>query len=79
MGRAQGPQPNSLGAIVQNFKSISTRRLNQLSGTPGDTVWQRSYYDHVIRNERSLEEIQEYIAGNPLCWELDELHPARGR
>ncbi len=64
-----------LGRLIGAFKTVSTKRINELRGTPGAPVWQRNYYDHVIRGERSLQEIREYIAGNPLRWELDELHP----
>lgn len=38
------------------------------------SLWQRNYYEHVIRNDHSLEEIRQYIAGNPWNWERDEYH-----
>jgi len=60
-----GTQPGSLPAIVQNFKSISTRKMNAASGMSGTPVWQRSYYEHVIRNEDDLRRIREYILANP--------------
>ena len=44
-----GTDPGSLGAIVQNFKSVTARRINQVRHTPGAPVWQRNYYEHVIR------------------------------
>ncbi|MHB8991420.1 MAG: transposase [Chloroflexota bacterium] len=75
--RPHGTDPGSLGAIIQSFKSVSTRKLNELRGIRGAPVWQRDYYDHVIRNDASLHEIREYIASNPLRWELDELQPHR--
>jgi putative transposase len=40
-------------------------------------VWQRNYYEHVIRNERELERIREYVATNPLKWALDRENPQR--
>ncbi len=68
----KGTKPGSLGAIVQNFKSVSTRRINTFRRTPGASVWQRNYYDHIIRNEDDLDRIREYITGNPLRWVEDE-------
>ncbi len=66
-----------LGQLVGAFKTASTKRINIVRGTPGVPIWQRNYYEHVIRNERDLEEIREYIVNNPLRWELDSLHPDR--
>ena len=45
-----------------------------MRATPGAPLWQRNYYEHVIRNEASLSEIREYIANNPLKWTLDEYY-----
>jgi len=44
--------PGSLGAIVRAFKSATTRRINALNDTPGAPVWQRNYYEHILRNQR---------------------------
>ncbi|MGE4559132.1 MAG: hypothetical protein AB7E77_02940 [Desulfobulbus sp.] len=44
---------------------------------PGGPVWQRNYYEHVIRDERDLHAIRQYLADNPVKWELDANHPAR--
>ncbi len=63
--------PGSLGAIVRAFKSAVTKRINALRGTPGARVWQRNYYEHIIRNERALNAIRRYIAENPQRWHLD--------
>jgi putative transposase len=60
-----GPFKRSLGAFVAGFKSAVTTRINQLRGTPGLAVWQRNYYEHIIRNEESLNRIREYIVSNP--------------
>ena len=67
-----GTQPGSLSAIVQNFKSISTRKMNITRGTPGTPVWQRSFYEHVIRNDEDLNAIRQYILTNPANWTTDE-------
>ena len=77
-GRAsQLPQraPKSLGSFVAGFKSAVTKRINEQRGMPGVPVWQRNYYEHIIRNDADLRRIREYIANNPLKWELDQLHP----
>ena len=73
--RAAGTTSGSLNAIIQNFKSVSTRRANQWRNTPGAPIWQRNYYEHVVRNVQELERIRQYIANNPLRWALDEENP----
>ena len=74
-----GPGPRSLGAIVAGFKSASARRINAFRGTPGASVWQRNYYEHVIRYEAVLNRIRQYIAENPARWAEDPENPARRR
>jgi putative transposase len=66
-----------LSEIVRAFKTFSARRINQCRGTPGAPVWQRNYYEHIIRNEESLNRIREYILQNPLRWHLDRENPER--
>ena len=66
--------PNSLGSIIGQFKSTVTKRLRKLSGDPKLIVWQRNYYEHIIRNELDLYNIRQYILNNPLKWELDEYY-----
>lgn len=76
--RATGSvHPSSLGAIVRSYKAIVSRRINAERGTPGAPVWQRSYFEHIIRDEGSLERIAAYIASNPRRWRQDVL-PADG-
>ena len=65
-----------LGRLIGAFKTVSTKKINQIRGTPGQPVWQRNYYEHVIRNEIDLGETREYIQNNPLKWLEDENHPA---
>ena len=60
--------PGSLGAIVRCFKSATTKRINALRQTPGDSVWQRNYYDRIIRNDRELDRARRYIMSNPARW-----------
>ena len=70
--RPNGTQPGSLSAIVQNFKSISTRKMNAARATPGTPIWQRNYHEHVVRNDEELEAIRQYILNNPANWVTDE-------
>lgn len=67
--RRRGTLENSLASIVQNFKAITSRRVNKILPC---TLWQRGYYEHVIRNDKALEEIRAYIASNPWNWHTDE-------
>jgi REP element-mobilizing transposase RayT len=64
----------TLGAVVRGFKSAVTKRVNQMNGTIGKKIWQRNYYEHIIRNEQDLYRIRKYIHLNPLKWELDEYY-----
>ena len=66
-----GTDKGSLSAIIQNFKSVTTRKINQMFGRRNVPLWQRNYYEHVIRNEDDLNEIRRYIINNPLKWALD--------
>ncbi len=68
---------HNLGNIVGAFKSFSAREINKIRGTPGLPVWQRNYYEHVIRNDYAFNKIREYIYYNPLRWELDRENPLR--
>jgi putative transposase len=63
---------HTLGAIVRGYKSSVTKRLRELSGNPELKIWQRNYYEHIIRNELDLQNIRQYISLNPLKWEIDE-------
>jgi putative transposase len=64
-----------LGRLVGAFKTVSTKRINQLRDMPGVPFWQRNYWEHVVRNERSLNRIRKYIENNPARWAEDQLHP----
>jgi REP-associated tyrosine transposase len=70
-----GPTRRSVGAFVGGFKSAVTKRLGALSGSPGTPVWQRNYFEHVIRNDESLNRIRQYIFDNPGRWEFDRENP----
>ena len=64
--------------IVRAFKSFSARRINGLRDAIGVGVWQRNYYERIIRNEKELRRVREYIAFNPSKWAFDEENPENG-
>lgn len=63
--------PIRLSEIVRQFKTYSAKRINDLRGTPGTQVWQRNYYDHIIRNRDEFSTISNYILDNPRQWADD--------
>lgn len=65
----------TLGQIIAYFKYQTTKQVNQILNTAGTSLWQRNYYEHVIRDEKDLKQIREYIIHNPLKWELDSENP----
>ncbi|MGQ9689180.1 MAG: transposase [Desulfobaccales bacterium] len=81
VGAGLKPAPTKpLSEVVRAFKTFSARAINLRRGASGQPVWQRGYYEHVIRNETSLNRIRDYIATNPLRWHLDRENPqAQGK
>lgn len=71
------PKNHSLADVVGAFKSISTIQVNRLLQRKGVPLWQRSYYEHIIRKGEDLRKIQQYILENPLNWALDTENPHR--
>jgi REP element-mobilizing transposase RayT len=65
----------SLGRLIGAFKTVSTKQINLMRNTPGIPVWQRNYYEHIIRNDDELNRTREYIINNPLRWAEDENNP----
>jgi len=63
--------------VVGWLKMTSAKRINLMRGTPGVPVWQRNYWEHVVRNEESMRRIREYIMSNPQRWHLDRQNPDR--
>jgi len=66
----------SLADIVCAFKSISTIGVNKIRMTPSQLLWQRSYYEHIIRTGESLDQLRRYIQENPARWPTDEENPS---
>ncbi|MCX6361141.1 MAG: transposase [Armatimonadetes bacterium] len=69
------PPRHGLPEIVRAFKTYSSRSINQQMNSPGTPVWQRNYYEHIIRDEDSLNRIREYIMDNPIRWQFDHDNP----
>ena len=78
-GRAHSRAPlrptRSLGSFIAQFKAAVTARVNAMRGMPGEPVWQRGYYEHVIRHEQELTAARAYICDNPAAWSLSEEYP----
>ena len=68
-------KPRSLSSMIAGFKSAATKRINEIRQTPAIPVWQRNYYEHIIRNEESLHNIRQYITNNPSNWLYDSENP----
>lgn len=62
-----------LPEIIRGFKTFSARRINELRGIAGVPVWQRNYWENIVRNEDELRRIREYIVMNPRRWEKQKL------
>jgi putative transposase len=67
----------SLGAFVAGYKSRVTSRVRALTGDTGKRVWQRNYYEHIIRDGREADEIRLYVVNNVLTWAGDPDNPTR--
>jgi putative transposase len=73
--------PGSLGAIIRSFKSAVTKAVHEELDFPDLIIWQRNYYEHIIRNDADLSEKRQYIIDNPAKWDDDEYYlndPATG-
>ncbi len=66
------PIPGSIPTIVRMFKSAVTREIKRLDYPFFYSIWQRNYYEHIIRNENELDCIRKYIQENPLRWQYDK-------
>jgi REP element-mobilizing transposase RayT len=63
----------ALGEMIRTYKAVSTRMIRQTANP--DFAWQRNYYEHIVRNEESLNRIREYILENPSRWAVDRENP----
>ena len=65
----------SLSTIVRSFKSAATKRINEMHLKGDMPLWQSRYYDRIIRSEKELQNIRDYIANNVLAWAFETEHP----
>ena len=68
-------KPKPLGRLIGAFKTVSTKRINLLRDTEGFIIWQRNYYEHIIRNQQDLELTWLYVESNPAQWGEDDENP----
>jgi REP element-mobilizing transposase RayT len=73
------PVPGSIPTIIRSYKSAVAAQINRLRGTSGAPIWQRNYYEHIIRNQAEWERIRLYIQNNPATWSADRENPSRQR
>lgn len=63
------PAPTKpIGRIIGAYKTMTTKQINQLRGTEGERIWQRDYYDRIIRTNKELWNVRRYIHNNPYKW-----------
>jgi putative transposase len=67
-------KPSSLGSIIGQIKSITTKRIRKLTNNPEIKIWQPRFYEHIIRNDKELFEVRTYIKNNPVKWSEDEYY-----
>lgn len=85
--RANGRSPlhrtnmgsKTLSSFMAGYKSSVTKQINVLCKIQGSFIWQRNYYEHVIREDKDLASIREYIINNPAKWQEDEYYIAASR
>ncbi|MFC1510745.1 transposase, partial [Candidatus Omnitrophota bacterium] len=70
--KGRGNRAPTLGQIVAYFKYGTTKQINKHSNMAGQKFWQRNYFERVIRNEKELRNIREYIINNPIMWKWDK-------
>ena len=68
------PRRKPLGQLIGAFKTVSTKQINTIRQTPGVPLWQRNYFDRVIRSEKELNLTRKYIEENPCTFEEEESH-----
>lgn len=69
------PAPTKLSEVVRALKTFSAKRVNRARDTIGQPVWQRNYFERIIRSPREHDAIRRYISENPLRWAFDRDNP----
>lgn len=73
---ASVPKRKALGSIIGAFKTVSAKRINELLDTHGSPVWQRDYWERIIRDQAEMNRIRQYIRENPAHWASDPENPS---
>lgn len=68
----RGMKSKSISSFIAGYKSVITKRINQIRNTPKQQVLQRNYYEHIIRDEDDANRARKYIRNNPMNWERDD-------
>ena len=71
------PTAVTIGTVVRSFKARCTHTMNKTNNNIGVSIWQRNYYEHIIRNNNEYGRIAEYIKKNPSKWELDHFNSGK--
>ena len=71
----QKPVKGSIPTIIRSYKSAVAYRINLIRRTQGISVWQRNYWEHIIRNQQDLQNKTDYIEANPILWDDDDENP----
>jgi REP element-mobilizing transposase RayT len=71
----QKPVKGSIPTMIRSYKSAVAYRVNLMRRTSGVPVWQRNYYEHIIRDQRDLQNKTDYIEANPILWDQDDENP----
>jgi REP element-mobilizing transposase RayT len=72
-GSRTAPTRKPVGRLVGVFKTVTTKRFNEARNSPGEKLWQRNYYEHIILDDNDYLRLAEYIQSNPMNWENDQL------
>ncbi len=75
VGGSRQRKPRSLSSFIGGFKSSVTKRIKEFCQQPNPVIWQRNYYESILRNEQQLNHIRQYIINNPQKWDEDTEKP----
>ena len=71
------PVPGSIYTVIRSYKGVVSKRINIIWQTKGQSIWQRNFYEHIGREQKSVDNIQQYILNNPQRWADDPENPQR--
>ena len=71
-----GGETQTLGRLIGALKTTSTTQINETRKSPGSRLWQRNFYERVIRNEDEMNRVRQYVLDNPAKWPEDRENPS---